>query len=218
MIIRCPNCDGEVDVKSEEAIFLCPYCKTSIYFDKNGLFLTEGIKPSLDLSAAKEIAERETKEIMELIPVHIPFYRFEKDGETKFIPADKNPFPGLQFFSPQGDRYPLKEKTPPPEIDIKTAMEILKIEKYNNAALIYIPFLSGKGKYQDILIDGVTGKIFIRGKKKINGKKRTIKEPVSLFIFAISALIALTVPVKSLKLLLPILIPLFWLIKREMVK
>jgi len=216
MIIRCPNCNGDIDVKSETAILICPYCKTNIYFDKKGLFLIEGIKPILDLPAAKEILKNETGETMELSPVHIPFYRFEKDDEAKFIPGVKTPFPGLQFFSPQGDRYPLKEQHPPPEIDIKTAMAKLKLTGYAAAALIYTPFLSGKGKSQDVLIDGVTGKVFKKIKQKAGVKKKGIREPISLLAFGISGIIALTVPGKLLKLILAILFPLIWFIKKRL--
>lgn len=210
MIIRCPNCDGEIDVKSEVEILVCPYCKTNIYFDKKGLFLIEGIKPILDLSAAKDIIKNETGESIELVPIRIPFYRFEYKDETKFIPGLKEPFPGLQFFTPQGDRYPLKGKNPPPEIDIKNALTKLKMKEYDNSALLYAPFLSGKGNYYDVLIDGVRGRLFKQEKQIRVVRKKKVKEPMSLVIFGISGIFALTMPGKLLKLFLSILPPLLW--------
>lgn len=218
MIIRCPNCDGEIDVKSEQEILICPYCKTNIYFDKKGLFLIEGIKPILDIGAAKEIIEKEIGENIELNLIRIPFYRFEYKQDTKFISGVKEPFPGLQFFTPQGDRYPLKGKNPPPEVDIKSAMEKLKIEDYDSAALLYVPFLSGKGNYYDVLIDGVTGALFKRETQVKERTRKRLKEPVSLVIFGISGIFALTIPGKLPKFMLSILFPLLWLIYKRVSK
>ncbi|MCD6399857.1 hypothetical protein J7L85_03600 [candidate division WOR-3 bacterium] len=216
MKVRCPNCDAELDIVSGLKIYQCPYCGTSIYIDSKGLLVTEEIKSDLSRSAAFEIAKNYTnKKNFNLELKKIPFYRIESDSEVWYIPAIKELFPGIQFFRPQGDRHPIKEKIPAPEIRIEDVVHKAGNKNLSSVAIIYTPFYYAKTEDIEVFIDGVTGKVFTKSNNSEVKPKGKIKEPLSLLIFAFSGLLAITLPHPVLKTLIPISFAGFYLYKKR---
>jgi len=216
MKIRCPNCDAELDVVSGLKIYQCPYCGTSIYLNSNGLLVTEEIKADLDRPAAFEIAKNYiNKKSFTLELKKIPFYRIESDSEVYYILGIKKSFPGIQFFRPRGDRHPVKEKIPPPEITIENAVNKVEKKSLGSVAIIYTPFYYTKTEDIEILIDGVTGRVFTKLKNPEVKPKGKIKEPLSLLIFSFSGLLAIVLPHPVLKILIPISFAGFYLYKKR---
>ena len=212
MKIRCPSCDAEIAIETDQRVLTCPYCGTPIIAEKSGTLILERIIPDLSREAALDIYRGffPDGKIGDLKLEYIPYYRLEKNSDVIFIPGKMGLPPSFKYHKPQGDRVTLRENFPAPEISLTKALELAKLEKVENASVIYTPFYTDRER--NIYIDGVTGKVV----KEPVAEGKSSRDHLVFLAYLVAGLLAIAIPVTWLRIALPLGISFIPLLRRKL--
>lgn len=160
MEIRCPQCDGQIEVGTEHIVTKCPYCRTRLFYEKEKLLTRESIKPTHDSGVAVNLLRSIAGKELDVRMKYYPFYRIRAEGKTDFLPAKKIDAIGIKNYEPQGDREPLDFDVPEPDFSIDAALERMDVSEGDSIGLVYVPFFVARDKEKKYYVDAARGEVF----------------------------------------------------------